>query len=426
MMVSNGEILQGHVLNILKTMPDESVQCVVTSPPYWGLRDYKTDGQIGLEKTPEEYVQVIVEVFREVKRVLRSDGTLFLNLGDSYWGGKGASGSSKARATAEERGYVQSGGTVQMNKRPQDGNHETLKPKDLCGIPWRVAFALQADGWWLRSDIIWSKPNPMPESVTDRPTKSHEYIFLLTKSQKYYFDQEAISEVCSPQNIGRRRGTDGKVPANATDFMRTRSGLKNGQGRSYPTRNVRTVWKENQQIIQMPNCDDCRDSNISEDKRAALFQTLLSEYEMVVDTVDLPLWSWWVDLFVEKLVNPNAELTAEDRQNLSRFGLIEKLTTITKTAWEVATQPFPEAHFATFPEAIPEKCIKAGSKIGDTILDPFFGAGTVALVAEKLNRKWIGIEMNPDYVEMAKKRILGKCWNVEEKQENWIQDVFQW
>ena len=177
------KIYQGDCKEVMKTFPDESIQCCITSPPYWGLRDYGCDNQLGLEKTPEEYVKNMVEVFREVKRVLRNDGTLWLNLGDSY---SRVGGSQPEQSVRKKTNHV-----VDAFKDSSKGV-VGLKPKDLIGIPWRVAFALQADGWYLRQDIIWHKPNPMPESVTDRCTKSHEYIFLLSKSQKYYYDNEAI------------------------------------------------------------------------------------------------------------------------------------------------------------------------------------------------------------------------------------------
>jgi DNA modification methylase len=189
----------GDCLTVLKTFPDEFIDCCVTSPPYWGLRDYGVSGQLGLEKTPEEYVAKMVEVFREVKRVLKKEGTVWLNLGDSY------NGSGKAGSNPEYQDRHTEFGKPSVHKErfgmPTDV--KDLKPKDLVGIPWRVAFALQADGWYLRSDIIWHKPNPMPESVTDRPTKSHEYIFLLSKSAKYYFDQEAVKEEATGYD-GRR------------------------------------------------------------------------------------------------------------------------------------------------------------------------------------------------------------------------------
>jgi DNA modification methylase len=195
----NWKIRQGDWIDVLRTMPDASVHCVVTSPPYWGLRDYGVVGQLGLERTPEEYVARMVEGFREVRRVLRNDGTLWLNLGDSYAstppGNKtlGVSGSSTLHGVNGESGRYRDtlSKSVQTKRSTIVGG---LKPKDLCGIPWMVAFALRADGWYLRQDIIWSKPNPMPESVRDRCTKAHEYIFLLSKSERYYYDQDAIAE----------------------------------------------------------------------------------------------------------------------------------------------------------------------------------------------------------------------------------------
>jgi DNA modification methylase len=190
--MSSHRIIQGDCIEGLRTLPDASVHCCVTSPPYWGLRDYGHDGQIGLEATPEAYVARMVEVFREVQRVLRDDGTCWVNLGDSYFG--------TGRGPTHPTGFH---GGDNGTSFPTKGvySHSTLKGKDLCGIPWRVAFALQADGWWLRQDIIWHKPNPMPESVRDRCTKAHEYVFLLTKSERYYYDAEAVSEA----SVGRER-----------------------------------------------------------------------------------------------------------------------------------------------------------------------------------------------------------------------------
>jgi DNA modification methylase len=259
-------ILNGDVLTHLRELPDCSIHCCVTSPPYWGLRDYGVEGQIGLEKTPEEYVAKMVEVFREVKRVLRDDGTLWLNLGDSYATTGGAVkdefkkllGCSDAMLKASKYDHSRS-----MDRFSGLG----LKPKDLVGIPWRVAFALQADGWYLRSDIIWSKPNPMPESVTDRPTKAHEYIFLLTKKPKYYYDFKAILE---PANYDGRKDTKykggkkdvscfaherwpNKIPENNYGLngagFKGRSGNYGPDGEllchsidGAPARNKRTVW----------------------------------------------------------------------------------------------------------------------------------------------------------------------------------------
>ena len=227
------QLYQGDALETLKQMEDESINCCVTSPPYWGLRDYGVDGQLGLEPTPDEYVAKMVEVFREVKRVLRKDGTLWLNLGDSYCG-TGNKGEYKDPKYTNGR----NGQKVALNNKI-DG----LKSKDLVGIPWRVAFALQADGWWLRSDIIWAKPNPMPESVTDRPTKAHEYIFLLSKSDRYFYDNEAIKEPASNEgklvSLGDKSFSRGQAKG---------KGIKpsgNGNADEYLVpagRNKRTVW----------------------------------------------------------------------------------------------------------------------------------------------------------------------------------------
>ncbi len=311
-------ILHGDVRERLRDLPDGSVQTCVTSPPYWGLRDYGVSGQIGLEQTPEAFVAALVEVFREVRRVLADDGTVWLNLGDSY---ANIAGTGRQGASGMLAGGVD--GCVRSLMNKQSGAKaipDGLKQKDLVGIPWRVAFALQADGWYLRSDIIWSKPNPMPESVTDRPTKAHEYIFLLTKAARYYYDADAIAEplarVWGDNNIGpgNRINTgvmEGKVLGRATN---PHGGL------------ARTK----------PNTDTGRNK---------------------------------------------------------------------RSVWHVATQPYPEAHFATFPEALIEPCILAGSRPGDTVLDPFSGSGTTGVVALKRGRNYIGIELNPAYIELARKRI---------------------
>ena len=349
-------ILIGDVLDGLRTLADGSARCCVTSPPYWGLRDYGTgtweggddgcdhrkvsdpdagvrgsglqggkgsnghqqegfkskcgkcgarrvDRQLGLEPTPDEYVARMVGVFREVRRVLRDDGTLWLNLGDTY---------------AANRSYQ-----VTDNKHKPVGNEgsmsvpDGLKPKDLVGIPWLLAFALRADGWYLRSDIIWSKPNPMPESVTDRPTKAHEYIFLLSKSQRYYFDAQAVREASvgrwnSMETFGTARP---KAAAANTDLQRTQF--------AHTTHH-------------------------------------------------------------------------EDRVRTGRH---------VRSVWTIPTQPYADAHFAAFPEALPERCIRAGSAVGDTVLDPFAGSGTTLLVACRLGRNAVGCELNPAYAAMAERRI---------------------
>ena len=298
-MNNKDKIIQGDSLIILKQMPDGSIDCCITSPPYWNLRDYGVEGQLGLEKTPEEYVAKMVEVFREVKRVLKKEGILWLNLGDSYANKKVGNTETRIHKKAVQSSY----------KKGKSG----LPDKNLVGIPWRVAFALQADGWYLRQDIIWAKPNPMPESVTDRCTKSHEYIFLLTKTSRYYFDGESIKEpTVTNHKIIRDRET-------------TR--LNNTPGRSK----------------------------------------------------------------MKGLVNNNYELRNR------------------RSVWIVTTKPFKEAHFATFPEDLIVPMVKAGSPLNGLILDPFMGSGTTALVAKKLGRNYVGIELNESYIKIAEDRIRREC-----------------
>jgi DNA modification methylase len=356
-------IYNGDCLEILPTLAEGSVHCCVTSPPYYGLRDYGTakwdggdsgcdhkkiikpstehikregytdafrnsdsrsnhfeephyknvcgkcgatriDSQLGLESTLEEYLGKMVAVFREVKRVLRKDGTCWVNMGDSYGQNQG-----KGFDTNQDGGERKK---ICASPKIKTG----LKPKDLMGVPWRLAFALQADGWYLRSDIIWHKPNPMPESVTDRPTKSHEYLFLLTKSQKYYYDQEAVREKMKEESAERYKYSFG--------------------------------GKKNEHLLLTDN------------------QTAVV-----------------------------GDRTPTNGRNL-------------RTVWTIATQPFPEAHFATFPKKLVEPCILAGSPVGGTVLDPFSGSGTTGLVAYEHGREFIGIELSPEYVKMAERR-LGKA-----------------
>lgn len=260
--ITSSTIIEGDSYVALQKLPDKCVQCVVTSPPYWGLRDYGIEGQIGLEVQLQQYINNLLAVFKEVKRVLSDDGVLWLNIGDGY--------------TSGNRGYRapdKKNPARAMSTRPDTPSG--LKPKDLLGVPWRLAFALQADGWYLRSDIIWNKPNAMPESVKDRPTRAHEYIFMLTKNERYYYDNVSIKE---------------------------------------NNRNKRSVWSVN-------------------------------------------------------------------------------------------TVPFSDAHFATFPPALIDPCIIASSKSDDYILDPFFGSGTVGEVAHLNGRRFIGIELNPEYIQIAQNRL---------------------
>lgn len=296
-------ILHADVLDGLKQIPDQHVHTVVTSPPYWGLRDYGVAGQIGLEDTPEDFVEKMVQVFREVRRVLRDDGTMWLNLGDSY------AVSGMAGNWPEYQGrHTDFGRVVNPIRcgRSRFAPPAGLKPKDLVGIPWRVALALQADGWYLRADIIWHKPNPMPESVTDRPTKAHEYLFLLSKSKQYYYDADAIKE-----------------PSIWPGGPNSPESTKSPYGQGYKRRNK------------------------------------------------------------ERLVCGKAW---EGRHE----NYTPRLTRNRRSVWTVSTKPFRGAHFATFPSDLIEPCILAGCPQGGIVLDPFFGAGTVGVVALKHGRHTSG------------------------------------
>lgn len=299
-------IITGDCREMLKTLGKGSVQTCVTSPPYYGLRDYGHAEQIGLEGTPEQYVASLVEVFRGVREVLRDDGTLWLNLGDSYnnscSGGNGATG-GRDKSTLSSR--MPPIGTTPIRKNKEQKLHQ----KNILGIPWRVAFALQSDGWILRQDIIWHKKNPMPESVTDRCTKAHEYIFLLSKSPRYYFNADAIKEETVTKDVNLRDRETTKL--NNTPGRTRMSGLIHND---YDTRNKRSVWS-------------------------------------------------------------------------------------------VASQPYVEAHFATFPPDLIEPCILAGAPEGGVVLDPFNGSGTTGLVAMQWKREYIGIELNPEYVALTQRRL---------------------
>jgi DNA modification methylase len=353
----------GDVREVLAGLPDESVQCVVTSPPYWGLRDYGTEGQLGLEPTPELYVENMVAVFREVRRVLRRDGTCWLNIGDSYVaqpsGSKtiesklAKSGLHFSRETlndAHTRARLEQANAVRGQWAPPPG----LLPKNLVGIPWRLAFALQADGWYLRSEIIWAKPNPMPESVTDRPTKSHEQVFLLTRSKSYFYDAEAVREAFAPASEERYRYAFGGKKA---EDLHRQDAAGPGGNRTAP------IGKRT--FPGMPP-----EADRGPDGRRV---TTVQGGEGSLQHRDGERW-------------PNAG------RNL-------------RSVWELPTEPFPEAHFATYPQALVERCIKAGTRLGDVVMDPFGGSGTTALVARRLGRKSLLIELNPDYAEMSARRL---------------------
>lgn len=335
------QFIQGGCREALKTLPDASVQCCVTSPPYFGLRDYKVDGQIGREPTPSEYVMALVGVFAEIRRVLKMDATVWLNLGDSYASSAGGYANGVTSSKISVRSQSAAIAHSKWRRLPAG-----LKPKDLFGIPWMVAFALREQGWWLRSDIVWAKPNGLPESVTDRPTRSHEYIFLLTKSERYYYDADAIKEPCiydvdGTQTLARKARTEegqkgfpiklGNGPRPPAGFKdATKMGGKHSDKQRGHSRRHR--WDRMSQAEQCTGMRNKRD------------------------------------------------------------------------VWTVAPAQFQEAHFATFPPDLIRPCILAGSRPGDIVLDPFAGAFTTCVVAEEYGRNSIGIELNPDYIEIGKRR----------------------
>lgn len=330
--MTDARILTGDARVALADLPAESVQMCVTSPPYMGLRDYQHPQQIGLESTLREYVDALVDIFELVRRVLRSDGTLWLNLGDSYAGSRGAQSREHAGKHAPNVSALSANQVKAAINRAHTGSLSRtpgLKPKDLMGIPWRVAFSLQDAGWWLRRDIIWEKPNPLPESVTDRPTTAHEYVFLLSKSRRYHFDAAAIAEPL-------RRGS--------------RDPLSDGYGRVTPP----GTSKRSGNKIRRPRPGPAGDSR--------------HQHGSV---------PW------------------------------EGVTRNARSVWTFPTARFDEAHFATFPPELPRRCILAGSRPGDLVLDPFSGAATTGVVALELGRRYLGVELNPAYVAMSERRLAG-------------------
>jgi DNA modification methylase len=341
-------ILIGDVREKLRLLADNSVHCIVTSPPYWGLRDYGVDGQIGLEASPAEFITAMVDVFEELRRVLRPDGTCWMNMGDSYAGGRRGpdvgSGLQGSRDAQQQSRNAQAKMTASRRRDNapiprSDVRAPGLKPKDLVMMPHRLAIALQDAGWWVRQDIVWHKPNPMPESVRDRCTKAHEYIFLLTKSEKYYFDQDAIAEPVSPNTHAR-----------LSQDVQNQIGSARANGGTETDRPMKAGGRT------LADAGSGTKNNGSFDAAMAIMP---------------------------------------EKRNK-------------RSVWTITTQPFAEAHFATFPPELPELCIKAGCPPGGTVLDPFFGAGTTGLVADRLQRNCIGIEINPAYAEIARKRIQGE------------------
>jgi DNA modification methylase len=377
--MSTQRIIQGDCIEGMRTLPDASVHCCVTSPPYWGLRDYGHDGQIGLESTPDAYVARMVEVFREVRRVLREDGTCWVNLGDSYAGGGGFCPTAPSNLAGSKQ-------TTQGSKSGGIKPQGAIKAKDLVGIPWRVAFALQADGWWLRQDIIWHKPNPMPESVRDRCTKAHEYVFLLTKSERYYYDAQAVSEA-----VACVRGPGNKKPLKGVEEdgekHRTRAGLHKAAERwreegPPESRNRRSVWT----ITTKPYS-------------GAHFAVMPSDLVEPCIKAGCPeqcclaCGKGW-DRLVEKT------RTATRPGNESKYGSPEE--DIRGGSITLRERHIVSTKTTGFAPAC--DCAEPGTTPG-TVLDPFAGSGTTLAVAAELGRSGIGCELNPEYIALAERRI---------------------
>lgn len=333
------------------------VQCIVTSPPYWGLRDYGVDGQIGLEPTLPEFLAQLVETFDLCRELLTDDGTLWLNMGDSYAsnaGGYDAAGSRGATSNPSVSAGTMAAVVKNRRRVPASG----LKPKDLIGQPWRLAFALQDAGWWLRQDIIWSKPNPMPESVRDRCTKSHEYLFLLAKSERYFFDFEANKESAVSATCAVPAGWDTGAGAHR-DLKGRYSGTGVGFGHGY-------------------------DATPKPRSRPRFLQARGQQREQAIPGQTVGTH------------RPDRTESEWDTTTRNR-----------RSVWTIPTQAYSGAHFATFPEALVEPCVLAGSRPGDIVFDPFFGTGTTGRVALRLGRQFIGCELNPDNAALQNDRLRG-------------------
>ena len=474
----------GNCLDVLKTLPRNHFDTVVTSPPYYGLRDYNTgtwvggdpncphkrltkiskdtatghanmydhgdvvgdaiyrqecpncgakrqDEQIGLELTPQDYVRRLVEVFREVRDTLKEDGTVWLNLGDSYHNYRSDGGQTKQTVSATRQDIP--------DVSPHRANKiQGLKQKDLMGIPWRVAFALQEDGWYLRQDIIWHKPNPMPESVQDRCTKAHEYIFLLSKNSHYYFDHEAIQEEASQNRWG------GNTPINkenSKDKKNVFNGLTRERDMIPETKNKRSVWntkyKDDEEerthrqgmsktrgeklIATRPNIPSQEDfvkfmrskTNVKTLSESTSIERTTIEHWFRSDKsgFSYPSRDDWIK--ISDLINDcSTEYNdINERMMYEEFHFDEVVTTDKKnkrSVWTVTTKPYKDAHFATYPPDLIEPCIKAGSPKDGHVLDPFGGSGTTGLVADRLNRNATIIELNKDYIQIAEDRLMGE------------------
>lgn len=362
---------QGDCRDVMRTLIADGVrvQCIVTSPPYWGLRDYGHPGQLGQEPTLREFLTNMVEVFDLCRELLTDDGTLWLNMGDSYAGSRSGpdTGSTLQGSRRNQNEAKQAKLAMTASRRRDDApiprsdvRVEGLKPKDLVGQPWRLAFALQDAGWWLRQDIIWHKPNPMPESVRDRCTKAHEYLFLMAKGERYLCDMEAIKEPATygptPTGVGFGHGYDAEPKARA-----------------------RVPGN-----VNAPKGQAAYEAGDERHRTKAGLQAYAHKVRESVKRGDF-------DGKTNALPGREAFRAITEMRNR-------------RSVWTIATKPYKGAHFATFPEDLIEPCILAGSRAGDIVFDPFMGSGTVASVAQRLGRRWLGAELNPDYIGLQADR----------------------
>ena len=418
-------ILFGDCRETLKQFDEQARMCV-TSPPYYGLRDYGGEEyQIGQEQTPEEFIEQLVSVFREVRNVLTDDGTLWVNLGDSYYNYRPGKGQALVKQTVSK---TKQDLPDKCSKRAN--KLQGLKEKDLIGIPWMFAFAMRNDGWYLRQDIIWHKPNPMPESVRDRCTKAHEYIFLFSKNRKYFYNNEAIKEPA--KDWGTRDRTNGKYHNEGTG-LQPHSGLT----KSYPTKNKRSVWTskhgkyvtEENEATHRQGIHANRGQNLIEVRSKLPTQKEFVEFlrsktnaKVLAENTDIPLTKieHWFRFDNSGFAYPTIEDWKKVREHIDDYDVMDEGLTYfdlktdevavsdkknKRSVWSITNKPYKGAHFATYPPDLIEPCILAGSEKGDIILDPFMGSGTTAMVAKSLGRDYIGCELHEDYGNLIQKRV---------------------
>ena len=418
-------ILFGDCRETLKQFDEQARMCV-TSPPYYGLRDYGGEEyQIGQEQTPEEFIEQLVSVFREVRNVLTDDGTLWVNLGDSYYNYRPGKGQALVKQTVSK---TKQDLPDKCSKRAN--KLQGLKEKDLIGIPWMFAFAMRNDGWYLRQDIIWHKPNPMPESVRDRCTKAHEYIFLFSKNKKYYYNNEAIKEPA--KDWGTRDRSKGKYHNKGTG-LQPHSGLT----KSYPTKNKRSVWTskhgkyvtEENEATHRQGIHANRGQNLIEVRSKLPTQKEFVEFlrsktnaKVLAENTDIPLTKieHWFRFDNSGFAYPTIEDWKKVREHIDDYDVMDEGLTYfelktdevavsdkknKRSVWSITNKPYKGAHFATYPPDLIEPCILAGSEKGDIILDPFMGSGTTAMVAKSLGRDYIGCELHEDYGNLIQKRV---------------------